>query len=58
MQDVTISMEATSGFRGAVQSELVNCGTYESQPLFVIRHSHGSHAVLGPQFSYSVYTLE
>ena len=57
MQDVTFFMEATSGFRGAVQSELINCGMYKSLPLFLIRHFQGTHAVLGPQYCYGVHTL-
>lgn len=57
MQDETSFVEATHGFRGAVRSELINCGTYGSLPLFVIRHYQGTHAVLGPQYCYSVQIL-
>lgn len=53
-QDTQLGRHAA--FQGAVQSSLINCGTYNEQPVFVIRHYRGN--VPGPQFVYSVHTCK
>ncbi len=42
--------------RGAVLSELINCGTYKAQPVFVIRHFQHMNAAYGLLYIYSVHT--
>ncbi|CAL5228024.1 g11087 [Coccomyxa viridis] len=43
-------LERHSSFQGVYQSELLNCGTYNAQPIFVIRHEK-----IGGQFVYSIH---
>ena len=43
-------------FYRAVLSELINCGTYKSQPIFVVRHFQKMNASYAPLYIYSVHT--
>ncbi len=54
VQDTQLGRHAA--FQGAELSTHINCGTYNEQPLFVIRHYRGN--VPGPKFVYSVHTCK
>ena len=49
-------MRSHTAFHEAMQSHLINCGTYKAQPVFVIRHRTGMRALSDPPYTYSVHT--
>ncbi len=42
--------ESHSSFQGVYDAELINCGTYNAQPIFVIRNEK-----IGGQFVYTIH---
>ena len=42
--------ESHTSFQGVYDAELINCGTYNAQPIFVIRNEK-----IGGQFVYTIH---
>lgn len=57
-----LQLQSHVAFQGAQQSQLINCGTYKTQPLFVVRHQDRSDNFPGTlggatnQYAYSIHT--
>ena len=49
-------MQRHDAFCESMQSHLINCGTYASQPVFVIRHHIAMRNKSDPAYTYSVHT--